>query len=133
MPIGRRNGAGQRGADDGVEVPEAARGLIDTVVVSPPGDPGDPPKIDLTGNVIAMLKAGGANLTSDDATVGASATGLLSYQRSNSSTVGIRLFMPSDAGRKPPACVAFAGLPADRTRSLGTSQSPVPLVSSPEK
>lgn len=65
-------------ADDGVEVLEVARTLIDTVVVSPPDDPGEPPTIELTGNFIAMLKAGGANLAPDNATLGACLTGLLS-------------------------------------------------------
>ena len=32
--------------------------------------------------------------------------GAVSCQRSNSSTVGIRWFLPSNAGRKPPACLA---------------------------
>ncbi|WP_206035758.1 zinc ribbon domain-containing protein, partial [Roseomonas sp. HF4] len=49
-------------AEDGAEALEAARALIDTVVVSPPDDPGDPPGIALTGTLMAMLKAGGADL-----------------------------------------------------------------------
>ncbi|GGJ40892.1 recombinase family protein [Neoroseomonas lacus] len=65
-------------ADDGSDVLEAARALVDTVVVSPPDDPGEPPIIELTGNLIAMLKAGGARLAPDDASLDASLTGLLS-------------------------------------------------------
>jgi len=57
-------------AKDGAEVLEAARALIDTVVVSPPpsDQPDDPPHIELTGNLIAMLKAGGAKLDPEDTT-----------------------------------------------------------------
>lgn len=65
-------------ADDGTEVLEAARALIDTVVVSPPDDPGEPSTIELTGNFIAMLNAGGAKLAPDDAALNACLTGLLS-------------------------------------------------------
>ncbi len=56
-------------AEDGVEALEAARALIDTVVISPPEGPGDPPGIELTGNLIAMLRAGGADIAPRDATL----------------------------------------------------------------
>lgn len=56
-------------AEDGTEALEAARALIDTVVVSPPDDPGNPPGIELTGNLIAMLQAGGADIVPRDATL----------------------------------------------------------------
>ena len=65
-------------ADDGTEVLEAARALIDTVVVSPPDDPGEPSTIELSGNVIAMLNAGRAKPAPDDAALSACLTGLLS-------------------------------------------------------
>lgn len=57
-------------AGDGEEVLEAARALIDTIVVSPPDDPSDPPGIELTGNLMAMLRAGGVNIAAGGATFG---------------------------------------------------------------
>ena len=51
------------------------------------------------------------------------------FHRPASWAVGIHIFRPSDAGRKPPVCLAFAGLPAAPIRALGTSQSLVPLES----
>ena len=38
---------------------EIARGLIEKIVISPPAKPGDPPGIDLIGDLANMLKAGG--------------------------------------------------------------------------
>ncbi len=64
-------------AEDGTEALEEARALIDTVVVSPPNDPGDPPGIELTGNLIAMLKAGGAALPPEDRTLASCLTTML--------------------------------------------------------
>ena len=64
-------------AGDGEEVLEAARALIDTVVVSPPGDPGDPPGIELTGNIMAMLKAGGVNTSAGSAAFGSCLSAML--------------------------------------------------------
>lgn len=47
-------------AGDGQDVLEAARALIDKVIVTPGDDPDDPPGIELVGQLMAMLKAGGA-------------------------------------------------------------------------
>ncbi len=54
-------------AGDGAEVLESARALIDTVTVSPPPPdrPDGPPEIELAGNLIEMLRAGGARLDPD--------------------------------------------------------------------
>ena len=58
--------------DDGVSALEAARCLIEKVLIYPPDDDGGPPKIELVGNLLAMLKAGldansdGYQLSSDD-------------------------------------------------------------------
>lgn len=52
-------------ADDAEEVLEAARALIDRVVVSSPEGPDDPPGIELEGSLMAMLAAGGADVSSD--------------------------------------------------------------------
>jgi len=58
---------GQALADrDAPEALEAARALIDRVVVSPPSDPGDPPGIELVGKLQAMLRAGGADVGTKD-------------------------------------------------------------------
>jgi hypothetical protein len=64
-------------AGDGAEVLEAARALIETVVVSPPDDPGDPPCIELTGNLMAMLRAGGVNTAAGGATFGSCLSAML--------------------------------------------------------
>jgi hypothetical protein len=44
---------------------EAARVLIDKVIVHPPGDGGGPPGIELVGDLLAMLGAGGADWAKD--------------------------------------------------------------------
>lgn len=49
------------------EVVEAARALVDKVVINPGQRPDDPPDIELVGRVMAMLKAGGAFPNEDDA------------------------------------------------------------------
>ncbi|MEO3475704.1 recombinase family protein [Roseomonas sp. CAU 1739] len=56
-------------AGGGTEVLEAARALIDKVIVSPGEGPDDPPGIELIGQLMAILKAGGAFPVGDDATV----------------------------------------------------------------
>jgi DNA invertase Pin-like site-specific DNA recombinase len=47
-------------AGEGQEVLEAARALIDKVIITPGDGPDDPPGIELVGHLMAMLKAGGA-------------------------------------------------------------------------
>lgn len=47
---------------DAPEALEAARALIDRVVIRPTAGPDEPPGIDLCGQLIAMLQAGGAKL-----------------------------------------------------------------------
>jgi hypothetical protein len=42
---------------------EAARTLIDRVIIQPPEDDDDPPVIELVGDLMAMLKAGGVRQT----------------------------------------------------------------------
>jgi site-specific DNA recombinase len=64
-------------AGDGEEVLEAARDLIETVVISPPDIPGDPPGIELAGNLMAMLKAGGVNISAGESTFGSCLTAML--------------------------------------------------------
>jgi hypothetical protein len=51
---------------DAPEALEAARALIDRVIVSPPSDPGSPPGIELVGQLQAMLCAGGADIGTKD-------------------------------------------------------------------
>lgn len=86
-------------AGDGKEVLEAARALIETVVVSPPDGPGDPPGIELSGNLMAMLKAGGVNTSAGGATFGSCVSAMLA-----GSTKGeLREKFPS-----PPASTASA-------------------------
>jgi Recombinase zinc beta ribbon domain len=54
-------------AEDGAEALEAARALVDRVVVSPGPDPDGGPEIELIGELMAMLRAGGALRTPEDA------------------------------------------------------------------
>ena len=58
----------RRGIDagKGQDVLEAARALIDKVIVTPGDDPDDPPGIELVGQLMAMLKAAGAFPNGDD-------------------------------------------------------------------
>lgn len=53
-------------AGKGIEVLEAARALIDKVIVTPGDRLDDPPGIELVGQLMAMLKAAGAFLAGDD-------------------------------------------------------------------
>ncbi len=53
---------------DHTEVLEAARALIDRIVITPPADPGEPPDIELIGDLANMLKAGGFQTTSSEET-----------------------------------------------------------------
>lgn len=46
-------------AEDNVEALEAARQLIDRIIVSPPEEDGNPPQIEIIGEFVAMLQAGG--------------------------------------------------------------------------
>ena len=46
------------GRGDDREAFEAARALIDHVIVSPPEDDGDPPRIELVGHLVEVLRAG---------------------------------------------------------------------------
>ena len=59
----------RRGIDAGKDqdVLEAARALIDKVIVTPGDDPDDPPGIELIGQLMAMLKAAGAFPNGEDA------------------------------------------------------------------
>lgn len=52
------------------ELLEAARALIDKVIISPGAGPDDPPEIELVGQLVEMLRAGGAALATEDAAVG---------------------------------------------------------------
>ena len=42
-----------------MEALEAARQLIDRIIVSPPEEDGNPPQIEIIGEFVAMLQAGG--------------------------------------------------------------------------
>jgi len=44
---------------DHTEALEAVRALVDRIVITPPADPGEPPDINLIGDLTSMLKAGG--------------------------------------------------------------------------
>ncbi len=46
-------------AVDNAEALEAARQLIDRIIISPPDDHGEPPRIEIVGEFVAMLQAGG--------------------------------------------------------------------------
>jgi len=46
-------------------------------VASPPDDPGDPPGIELTGNLMAMLEAGGMNTSARGAAFGSCLSAML--------------------------------------------------------
>ena len=52
-----RNLAAALAADDNPEALEAARALIDQVIVHPPAIDGDPPRVELIGELMALLKA----------------------------------------------------------------------------
>jgi len=52
------------------EVVEAARALVDKVVINPAQGPDDPPDIELVGHFVAMLRAGGAFPNEDNANTG---------------------------------------------------------------
>jgi DNA invertase Pin-like site-specific DNA recombinase len=54
-------------AKDAPEALEAARDLIDRVIIHPPGGPDEPPGIELVGQLMNMLRAAGARLPTEDA------------------------------------------------------------------
>jgi len=60
---------------------EAARALVEIVVVSPPGGPDGPPGIELTGNLVDMLLAGGVNTATGGAAFGSCLSAMLSGSR----------------------------------------------------
>lgn len=94
-------------AGDGEEVLEAARNLIETVVISPPGTPGDPPGIELTGNLMAMLKAGGVNISAGGSIFGSCLTAMLA-----GSTKGeVREKFPSPPGSHAASLSMIASTP----------------------
>ena len=49
---------------NGAEAREAARELIEQVIISPPEHDDDPPRIEVVGELVAMLKAAGLGTTS---------------------------------------------------------------------
>jgi hypothetical protein len=51
---------------DHTEALEAARALIDKIVITPPADPDEPPDIELIGDLANMLKAGGFQTSPSD-------------------------------------------------------------------
>ena len=67
-------------AGDGTEALEAARALIEKVIVSPPDDPDGDPEIELVGDLMALLQAAGAMATQEQASAGMSV--LRSFQGS---------------------------------------------------
>ena len=58
-------------AGDGTEALEAARALIDKVVISPPDHPDGEPGIELVGDLMALLRVAGAMPDSQEASAGA--------------------------------------------------------------
>ncbi len=99
-----------RGRND-PELLEAARALVDTVVVGPGKGPDDPPEIELVGRLVEMLRAGGAALEPEDAAV----SGALDALASGSVKGG-------SGGSAPPI---FA--PMGQGRGKATHQRPVGL------
>jgi hypothetical protein len=85
---------------------EAARALVDKVMVGPGDGPDAPPKIELIGHLTEMLRAGGADLRPEDAVAG----GVLEAMVSGSVKGGI-------GGSAPPTCAHAACQPA-RTRPV---------------
>jgi DNA invertase Pin-like site-specific DNA recombinase len=59
------------------EALEAARALIDRVIVHPADEPGDPPGIELVGQLQSMLGAGGARLSAGNQALAAAALHVL--------------------------------------------------------
>lgn len=55
-------------AGEGLEVLDAARALIDKVIIIPGDGPDDPPRLELVGHLMAMLPAGGAFANGADET-----------------------------------------------------------------
>ena len=101
------------------EVLEATRALIDRVIIHPPKDPGGPPGIELVGQLLAMLQAGGANFPSGIPSVSASVLRLL--ESSVKAGSGGR----SPPQRRPPAPsltpagVFPCGIPVPASRGSG--------------
>ncbi len=63
---------------DHTEAREAARALIDKVIISPPTDPDDPPGIELLGNFPNLLQAAGlVSKTQEEATTAIAVLGLM--------------------------------------------------------
>jgi hypothetical protein len=69
------------------DVLEAARALIDRVIVHPPEGPGSPPGIELVGQLLAMLQAGGARVGSEEQAFAASV--LRSFESSAKADSGV--------------------------------------------
>ena len=57
-------------AGDGTEALEAARALIEKVVVSSPDDPDGEPSIELLGDLMALLQSAGAMTTQEEDAAG---------------------------------------------------------------
>ncbi|MBR0662239.1 recombinase family protein [Roseomonas oryzicola] len=90
-------------AGKGQEVLEAARALIDKIIITPGAGPDDPPGIELIGHLMAMLQAGGAFAYGADET----SRGLINAVSSGSAKGAMR-------GRRPSAvtqCVAPSAVP----------------------
>ncbi len=63
---------------DHTEAREAARALIDKMIISPPTDPGDPHGIELLGNFPNLLQAAGlVTRTPDEVTMATAVLGLM--------------------------------------------------------
>lgn len=112
-----RLGEALRGPD-GMEALEAARELVEQVIVSPPENDDDPPGIEVIGEFVAMLKAAGL--------------GFAPRRKQAENTDVLRLFaatVKEGPGAKPPIFLPSilqndAGQPRARTTSNSTSRAP---------
>lgn len=86
------------------EILEAARALVENVIVGPGDGPGSPPGIELVGHLTEMLRAGGADLRQEDAV----ANGVLKAMSTGSVKGGL-------GGKAPPAFLTPAHPPAAAT------------------
>ncbi|MBR0649951.1 serine recombinase [Roseomonas terrae] len=119
-------------AGKGTEVLEAARALIDKVIITPGDGPDDPPGIELVGHLMAMLQAGGAFANGADET----SRSLINAVSSGSVKGTMRGQRPSDLrwpnqprhrGRSLSAASATA-VPATISNAIGRG---VPSASAP--
>lgn len=104
------------------EVLEAARALIDKVVVRPGEEPDDPPEIELVGHLMAMLKTAGAFPGKENA----AACRLVTDLASGSTKEGMGEVLLPQPFRHPRAVAASNPPPATSSAATATRASSVP-------